>query len=316
MFRDQTHLLAGFRIAAAASTESTDMKLLAAALVAAMLTACTSVASPAGKASTTGQVPAAPALASSPGHGPNEPTAGPATQAISGYKTVGKFFVRALGGQFSCTATVIGRNIIVTAAHCFKGVIGGVKYTTAGWTFAPMWHDSQLPYGSWSVHSVYLLRGWIDKLDPKLDYAVAVLNPRGGRDVGSYTGQDSWNSSLILAPGQATPVRVVGIPEVSTKARISVTRAVAVQVGRGFTVLTASTPGFGNGTSGGPWFSAFSPQTDTGTVIAVTGGYQQGGATDSPSYADVLSGQFADLVVAAMKGASQCNPDGACRWWP
>jgi len=48
----------------------------------------------------------------------------------------------------------------------------------------------------------------------------------------------------------------------------------------------------------------------------VTGGYQEGGATDSPSYADVLSGQFADLVAAASKGATQCNPNGACRYWP
>jgi hypothetical protein len=292
------------------------MKLLAAAVLAAMLTGCASVASPAGKAGMTGRVPAAPAPASSLGHGPNEPTAGPSPQAISGYKTVGKFFVRALGGQFSCTATVIGRSIIVTAAHCFKGVIGGIKYTTTGWTFAPMWHDNQFPYGTWSVHSVFLLRGWIDKLDPKLDYAVVVLNSRSGRDVGSYTGQDSWNSSLTVVPGQSTPVRVVGIPEVSTKARISVTRAVAVEVGRGFTVLTASTPGFGDGTSGGPWFSPFSPRPDTGTVIAVTGGYQAGGDTDSPSYADVLSAQFADLVAAAINGASQCNPSGACRYWP
>jgi Trypsin len=292
------------------------MKLLAAALLAAMLTACTSVASPTGKASTTSRVPAASTPASNVGPGPNEPIARPSAEAISGYKTVGKFFVRALGSQFSCTATVIGRNIIVTAAHCFQGVIGGIRYATTGWTCAPMWHDNQFPYGTWSVLGVYLLRGWIDKLDPRLDYAVVVLNPRSGRDVGSYTGQDSWNSSLILAPGQSTPVRVVGIPEASAEARISVTRAVAVQVGRGFTVLTASTPGFGNGTSGGPWFSAFSPQTDTGTVIAVTGGYQDGGVTDSPSYADLLSGQFADLVAAAIKGATQCNPDGACRYWP
>jgi len=264
----------------------------------------------------TARVPAASTPASSVGPGPSEPTAGPSAEAISGYKSVGKFFVRALGARFSCTATVIGRNIVVTAAHCFKGVIDGVKYTTTGWMFAPMWHDNQFPYGTWSVHSVYLLRGWIDKLDPRLDYAVVVLNPRSGRDVGYYTGQDSWNSSLTLAPGQSTPVRVVGIPEASTGARISVTREVAVQVGRGFTALTASTPGFDNGTSGGPWFSPFSPQTDTGTVIAVTGGYQAGGATDSPSYADVLSGQFADLMAAAIKGATQCNPNGACRYWP
>jgi hypothetical protein len=239
-----------------------------------------------------------------------------AVSAISGYKTVGKFFVRVLGAKFSCTATVIGRNIIVTAAHCFKGMLGGIKYTTTGWTFAPMWHDNQFPYGKWSVQSVYLRQSWIDSLDPNADYAVVVLNPRSGHDVAYYTGQDSWNAGLSLAPGQSAPVRVVGIPETSTKALISITRAVTVQAGRGFTVLRAATPGFGNGTSGGPWFDPFSPQTDTGTIIGVTGGYQAGGATDSPSYADFLSGHFADLAAAAASGIAHCNSKGACRYWP
>jgi hypothetical protein len=292
------------------------VKLLAAALLAAMLTACSSAASPTGAASATGRAAAASTPVSSATHAQNEPTAASSAMAVSGYKTVGKFFVQVLGAKFSCTATVIGRNIIVTAAHCFKGMISGIKYTTSGWMFAPMWHDNQFPYGKWSVQSVYLPRSWIDSLDPNADYAIVVLNPRSGHDVAYYTGQDSWNSSLSLAPGQSAPVRVVGIPESSTSARISLTRAVTVQVGRGFKVLRAGTPGFGNGTSGGPRLDPVSPQTDTGTIIGVTGGYQAGGATDSPSYADFLSGHFADLATAAINGIAHCDSSGACRYWP
>ena len=292
------------------------MKLLAAALLVAMLTACTSVAQPTGGASRTSSGSAASTSASSSSDGPGEPPAGAATQDIIGYKTVGKFFVRVLGIKFSCTAAVIGRNIIVTAAHCFTGKIAGIKYTTTGWVFAPMWHDNKFPYGKWSVHAVYLARSWIDKLDPAFDYAVVVLNPRSSRGVGDYTGQDSWNSTFSLAPGRSTPVRIVGIPQASSKARISVTHAVAVQAGSGFKALKASTPGFGNGTSGGPWFYPFSTKTDTGTIIGVTGGYQAGGATDSPSYADFLSVHFAGLVAAASKGITHCTSAGICRYWP
>jgi Trypsin len=288
-------------------------KLLAAGLLASALSACASAAHPAPGVSGTSRVPATSTSAarSSP----------PASQPVmasdfNGYKTVGKFFVSVLKLKFSCTATVIGRNIIATAAHCFTGVFDGVKYATTGWMFAPMWHDNQFPYGKWSVRAVYLARGWIRKLDPRVDYAVVVLDPRAGRDISAYTGQDSWNSSFSLAPGGSAPVRIVGIPLASLKARISVTRADAVQVDRGFTVLRASTPGFGIGTSGGPWFDLFSTKTSTGTIIGLTGGYQTGGVTDSPSYADFLSRPFADLVAAAVSGITGCNSAGVCRYWP
>jgi hypothetical protein len=288
-------------------------KLLAAVLLAAVLSACATDAQPAPGVSGTGQVPAASTPAAS-----SRPPASPPVMAsdVNGYKTVGKFFVSVLTLKFSCTATVIGRNIIVTAAHCFTGVFDGVKYATTGWMFAPMWHDNQFPYGKWSVRAVYLAQGWIRKLDPRFDDAVVVLNPRAGRDISAYTGQDSWSSSFSLAPGQSAPVRIVGIPLASLKARISVTRAQAVQVGPGFTVLRASTPGFGLGTSGGPWFDPFSTKTSTGRIIGLTGGYQTGGATDSPSYANFLSRPFADLVAAAVNGLTGCNSAGVCRYWP
>jgi Trypsin-like peptidase domain len=254
--------------------------------------------------------------ASAAARGSSPALAAPATQAIDGYKTVGKLSVSALGIPFSCTATVIGPDIILTAAHCFKGELDGLMYTTSGWSFAPMWHDNKSPYGKWSVRSVYLVRAWISKLNPKYDFAVVVLNPRAGHDIAYYTGQDSWNAKLRLKPGQSRPVRIVGIPEGSKKALISVARAVAVEVRSGFEVFRASTPGFGNGTSGGPWFDPFSATKDTGTVIGVTGGYEAGGATDSPSYADFLTTQFAGLVTAATKGIKGCNLAGDCRYWP
>jgi hypothetical protein len=288
-------------------------KLLAAAVVAAVLTACASAAQPTPGVSGTGRVPATQSSAGNSSPSASQPVM---ATSVSGYKTVGKFFVRFLSLKFSCTAAVIGRNIIVTAAHCFTGVADGVRYKTTGWMFAPMWHDNQFPYGKWSVQAVYLAKGWIQKLDPRLDYAVVVLNPRASHDISAYTGQDSWNASFSLAPGQSTPVRIVGIPQASRTARVSVTRADAVQVGRGFTVLRASTPGFGIGTSGGPWFGPFNTKTATGTIIALTGGYQAGGATDSPSYADFLSGRFADLVAAAVSGITHCNSADVCRYWP
>lgn len=257
-----------------------------------------------------------PASTAVPRHGTSKPPAVRATRAIDGYKTVGKLFVELDGVTSNCTASVIDWDIIVTAAHCFKGEFGSIKYTTADWMFAPMWHDNKFPYGKWSVRSVYLAHHWISDLNTRYDYAIVVLHRRNGHNVAFYTGQDSWSSSLSLPVGNSTPVRAVGIPAHSKKALVSVTNAFAVQVGPGFVALRASTPGFAGGTSGGPWFSPFATTTDTGTIIGVTGGYQAGGKTDSPSYADFLTKEFADLMAAALESSVHCRHNGACRFWP
>lgn len=289
-------------------------KVLAAGLMAAALSGCAGGAHPAPGASGTSQ-PTATVSTSAAGSSPaaDQPSA---VGDIDGYKSVGKFFVSVLGLKFSCTAAVIGASVIVTAAHCFTGVFSGTRYSTTGWMFAPMWHDNQFPYGKWTVRAVYLAQGWIKTFDPALDYAVVVLNPRAGRDISSYTGQDSWNPGFALAPGQSAPVRIVGIPLGGLKARVSLTRADAVRAGPGLTVLRASTPGFGNGTSGGPWFDPFSTTTGTGTIVGLTGGYQEGGVSDTPSYADFLSAPFAGLVAAAARSTAGCSSAGACRYWP
>jgi hypothetical protein len=163
-------------------------KLAGAALTATTLAAVAFIVVPPSVASVADSARPASASAAVAGHGAGKPSAGPATTAIKGYKTVGKFFVQVLTFKFNCTAAVIGRNVIVTAAHCFKGSLGGVSYNTTGWMFAPMWHDNKFPYGKWYVYSVYLARKWISKLDPRFDYAVVILKRRGGRSVGSYTG--------------------------------------------------------------------------------------------------------------------------------
>jgi hypothetical protein len=206
--------------------------------------------------------------------------------------------------------------MIVTAAHCFKGDECTRKYTTSNWMFAPMWHGNRFPYGKWYVQSVYIVQPWISELNPKFDFAVVILGSQHRHGVAYHTGQDAWNASWFPNPGQTTPIRIAGIPGNSKKALTDVTTAVAVEVGRRFEALRASTPGFGNGTSGGPWFRSFSVRNGTGTLDGVTGGYQDGGSNASPSYADIFSWYFSDLIAAASKRITHCNSTGDCRYWP
>ena len=257
-----------------------------------------------------------PGLAAVPDHGTALPAAAGPVRSGDGYPTVGKFFYKVDDIPFNCTATVIGTNMIVTAAHCFKGDEYTHKYTTSNWMFAPMWHGNRFPYGKWYVQSVYIVQPWISELNPKFDFAVVILGSQHRHGVAYHTGQDAWNASWFPNPGQTTPIRIAGIPGNSKKALTDVTTAVAVEVGRRIEALRASTPGFGNGTSGGPWFRSFSVRNGTGTLDGVTGGYQDGGSNASPSYADIFSWYFSDLIAAASKRITHCNSTGDCRYWP
>ncbi len=65
------------------------------------------------------------------------------------------------------------------------------------------------------------------------------------------------------------------------------------------TQLRFDCAGYTNGTSGSPLLADINPTTGLGTVIGVIGGYQQGGDTDSVSYAARLGASAAALYRAA-----------------
>jgi V8-like Glu-specific endopeptidase len=202
------------------------------------------------------------------------------------------------------TAATNGEDLIVTAAHCIEGVADGVPYTSTDLAFSPMWHDNQEPYGTWTVNKVFLY-SWMDcaipvidcRTNPENDYAVIVLNPQNGKSVGDITGADGWS---VNQPATIDDVTIAGIPGSSSGTLTAVANTTTVSES-GDSYRMATTPGFTDGTSGGPWLKGFNATTGIGTLIGNTGGYEAGGpSSGSPSYSDSWTGNFATLVGQAV----------------
>jgi V8-like Glu-specific endopeptidase len=236
-----------------------------------------------------------------------------ATTSSNGYPTVGKLTYDADGIlSLNCTATVLqgtaatnNEDLILTAAHCIEGVEDGVPYTSTDLAFSPMWHNNQSPFGTWSVNKVFLY-SWMDCPVPVIDchtntendYAIIVLNPQNGKGVGDITGANGWK---VSQPDTVDNVTIAGIPGSSSDTLTTVANTTTVQE-PGDSYRKATTPGFTDGTSGGPWFEAFSATAGRGTLIGDTGGFEEGGpSSGSPSYSDFWNANFTTLVGQAVK---------------
>jgi hypothetical protein len=246
----------------------------------------------------------------SPAPAPAGASSATATRQIP---TIGKLTFRADGVvSLNCTATVIdgtaaanSEELIVTAAHCLEGTIGRVAYTSTNLVFSPMWHDGKNPFGTWTVRKAFLNSDWLTcsipvincKTNQLYDYAVVVLGPKNGKGVGDVTGADGWS---VNQPKAIAGVTIAGIPATSRGTLVTTANTVTVtESGEPF--RRAATPGFTDGSSGGPWLRNFSTTTGRGVLIGETGGFEQGGpSSGSPSYSDYLTSSFAALVKAAV----------------
>lgn len=208
----------------------------------------------------------------------------PATAEAS---RVGALFTGSIApGNHSCTASVVHsatKNLILTAAHC----VG----TADGLSFAPGYRDGKAPYGSWQVTKVYTTTGWSQGGDPDEDFAVLQVAQNNGRDIEDVVG----GNTLGLKASYTAVVRLYGYPddsEVPLLCTNVTTRQDTYQ-------RRIDCPSYSGGTSGGPWID-----TDTGQVIGVIGGYQQGGGTDDISYSAYFDHAIGSLYQQAVAGSS------------
>ncbi|MDQ8046957.1 MAG: trypsin-like serine protease [Solirubrobacteraceae bacterium] len=238
--------------------------------------------------------------------------------AITVADRAGALFTRESFGFHECSGVVLHtarRDLVATAAHCITG-------SGRGYSFAPGYADGyadghvdgtaagHAPFGAWKVRAVWIDPRWKrPRGTPAYDLAIVAVEPqkRGGKVVQL---EDVVPGATLAhtAPAAGTAVTPVGYP-----------------LGKGGSTITCQTtttltgvsptfacPGFIDGTSGGPWFTATTaagaatggpapgstlPVGETLRVAGLVSGLHQGGCTPEVSYAAPL-GRWSDALLA------------------
>lgn len=185
------------------------------------------------------------------------------------FSASGKLFFNIGTSSYVCSASLIKKGIIVTAAHCVAGY--GTGEFHSNWVYVPAQNDRftpNAPYGVYSVTDAVVMSSWIDGTDgcdvicPN-DVAVLVAAPIEGVYPGTRTGFLSYgwdNYGFTSFVGlNAAVITQLGYP-------VGLENGGAMQRtdSLGYTITTAGW--FNNiqigsrmrgGSSGGPWIINF-----------------------------------------------------------
>jgi len=224
------------------------------------------------------------------------------------YRASGRLTFTTPNGSAHCSATLVKRSVLITAAHCVSRF--GSRSWYGNWVFTPGTYAPTgasateiAPYGSYSWAYVYIATAWFNGTDTgsgaarNNDLAVIILNKNGsGFFAGQYTGwlAYSWNNySFVSSPKTGNlltaAVTSLGYPGLMDAGRI-MQRAdgptFATTVGGALQYWQGSN--FTGGSSGGPWIVNFS-----GVNPVLSGGAVQGAAS-VPTLVGVTSWGSAD----------------------
>jgi trypsin-like peptidase len=207
-------------------------------------------------------------------------------------------------GRHFCTASVVASpagDLVLTAAHCVTGP------SLADIVFAPGYADGKFPHGLWAVSRKFVNASWAAHQNPDDDFAFLVVRPLA--NAGQAASATAATSTVEQATGAErlrfgaplpTVIRAIGYPDASSQPRACTTMAVAFRPDS-LDQVKFVCPGFTDGTSGGPFLSDYSRSTDTGAIIGVIGGYQQGGDSPGISYSAAFAANVKALYGRALR---------------
>jgi V8-like Glu-specific endopeptidase len=220
----------------------------------------------------------------------------PTARHVEGSKVIGALFFNSGTGSHYCTASVVRtpkRNMLLTAAHCLYNQAAHAWHRRI--VFVPRYSAGHRPYGTWPVWLMIADKRWIEHGDPDLDYAFAAVQVVRGRQIADVVGAND----LQVNPGYSRPVIVAGYPAKENNPSDRPVGCAGRTYRQSRFQLRFDCHGFYGGTSGSPWLSDYDARTQSGHVMGVIGGYQQGGTEEWRSYSPLFTDAVTNLLDTA-----------------
>jgi len=145
----------------------------------------------------------------------------PENHKLSELKKVGRVIISSINGGISksCSGTLVGRNLVLTAAHCIYDDINHVVWSGKT-TFSLNQSGNHKPYGSYVAKKVYLPSDYFENMSEEAgkisqyqrenDYAIVVLN----KNIGDAHG---WHGLFNDTSSYEKEVEVLSYPSDKNK---------------------------------------------------------------------------------------------------
>lgn len=199
---------------------------------------------------------------------------------------------------FNCTGTVVGANLILTAAHCIKR--NGLPVGKLG-AFVPEYGSGASPWGPWPLADYYIDSRWGNNDDPRYDYAIVSLSKIGHNySLGDKTGTVRISADPFNPDEQVNLLGYPGDQDVPYGCATSVTSVRFNDV----KYWKADCTSYTDGVSGTAFEHYQSAPWNSTTIGATLGGYQEGGSSPSTNYASRWDSSIYTLWQQANQGSS------------
>jgi V8-like Glu-specific endopeptidase len=188
------------------------------------------------------------------------------------FRASGKLFFNIGTSTFVCSASLIKRGIVVTAAHCIAEF--GVGFHS-NWQYVPGYKNGVAPFGTWTAANAAVVTSYLNGTDncatPGIvcenDVGVISLNPQAGRFAGTSTGFYGFGvNGFGFTSGNLAHITQIGYPGcLDSGGRMERNDSFGfVDSTRSNNTIIGSL--MCGGSSGGPWLVNFGkPPTLTGT---------------------------------------------------
>jgi len=246
------------------------------------------------------------------------------------WRATGKLFMKFGNDTFVCTASVIEKGLLVTAAHCVHNFGEKNDGFADSVTFEPARHESSKPFGTWTAKQWWVPKVYWDGTDKCLaeapgivcenDVAVIVVEKLEGKFIADVTGKydfitkDEFGYAPFLNQKSAQ-ITQLGYPAKDFPGdKMIRTDSVGYQDDPSNVIIGSNQTG---GSSGGPWLQNFGVKTSFNGPPPTDNESNQVSATTSWGFTSGTvkiqgASRFAKNTVYTTKTNIQSLRDSAC----